>query len=219
MFCKLLLDAFHVLFGTGVNLNAVTCINKQWNPNFDATVEGSWFHGVGGCVAFQARLGVVHFRLNVNGQFSRKNNLIVGIHHYEASHSVGQELRRIDQVLRNWNLLIAIIVHEVVALLIVVEVLVLSCFDAHRVNLRTCVEGVINHTPGVNALEFRTNESRTLSRFYVEKLNDLLEVVVVTDAQPVANICCCCHGVLCKRSQKYKNRLNAGNAPCDLLKG
>lgn len=184
----LLLHAFYVLFGARIDLNAVAGINKEGHAHFYAAIERSRFERVGGGIAFEAGLGIGDFSFNVGGQFNREHHIIIGIEHDEAHHTIFEEIGRIDEVFLHRDLLVCFIVHEVVPLIIAVEVLVFARFNTYGVDFGARVERVVNDLTGIDTFEFGADKCSAFAWFYVKKFNDLPDVVVVSDAQPISDI-------------------------------
>ena len=107
-----------------------------------------------------------------------------------------EELYTFDAFAGESNLLESLGVHEVVAHVILIEILIRTAFDAHLVNFHTRVPGLVEDAAGLHIAQFGAHESRTLAGLNVKEFNDKEIVAVDIEAHAVFKISCCCHKML-----------------------
>ena len=77
------------------------------------------------------------------------------------------EVRVLDHILRELDLLEGLLVHEVEAILLSIEELVRTSLDVDGLDLCTCGESVLEYTSVLEVAKFGLHESRTLARLHV----------------------------------------------------
>lgn len=84
-------------------------------------------------------------------------------------------------------------VHEVVAHVVFIGVLVGAAFDANFVHFHAGVPGFVEDTTGFYIFEFRADEGGTLAGLYVKEFHDEVVFAVDIEAHTVFEISCSCH--------------------------
>lgn len=191
---RLLLNAIVVGTVAGIYPNAISHVDKQWYADLSIAVQLGWLERIGRCIALDSWFGVGDLHLYVRRQLYAENHLFVRVKQNRAIQSILQKLRRVDLVLFHSNLLVGLIVHEVVAHIIIVQVLILARLNTNGFNLHAGVEGVVHNLTIVEILKLGTNEGRAFAWLHVKELDDLPEVVVILHTKPVLNIRSGCHG-------------------------
>ena len=106
-----------------------------------------------------------------------------------------EELYTIDHSLGNGDLLEGLGVHEVQTHIVLVEELVGATLDAYFLDLHTAVPRLVDDTSCGDVLEFRADESGTLTGLDVKELNDEVVLPIDVEAHTITKICCCGHNV------------------------
>ncbi len=83
--------------------------------------------------------------------------------------------------------------HEVVAHIVFVEILVGATLDAHLVDFHSRVPGLVDDTTCLDVAEFCADEGRALAGLDMEKFNNKEIVAVDIEAHAILEISCSCH--------------------------
>ena len=162
--CKFLLGlaAAQILTGTGVDLDALTLLDKDRNLNNSTGLNGSGLEYVSSSVALNARLGLSDLELNEQRRLNCENAALVGknlnvlvlLHEAEI---IAQS------ILANRNLLVGLVVHEVVQVAFIVQILHLAALYESLLELIA---------PNVSQLATEIQTSRATVMNYIKYLAD-----------------------------------------------
>ena len=193
----MLFESFCVFAGAGVDLDALAFLDEEGHADLDAGFDGGVLHGVGGGVASEAGLGVGDDGLDERRQLAGQRGLGVGLDGDLNILAVLEELRGVDDLLGDVDLLVGLGVHEDMHVAFLVEVGVGTTLDADDVDLGAAGEGVLEHAAGLHVAHLGAHEGGALAGFHVEELNDGVDVVVEIDAKSVLDVGGCCHCNYC----------------------
>lgn len=191
-----LLDALVVLARARIDADLVARVDEQRHANRGARIDRCGFERVGRSrIALHARLRVGYLHIDDRRQLGRENLLLLGVEHHLDDLAVGHQVVVVDQVLVDVDLLEGLRVHEVHAQVILVGELVGTALDAHRLDLHTGCEGIVQHATVLEVLEFRTHESGALARLHMLEIDNLEGLAVQFDAHADLDVCGSCHNV------------------------
>ena len=106
------------------------------------------------------------------------------------------EVGILHDILREKDLLVGLLVHEIEAVLLSIEELVWTTFHIDGLDLGAGGESVLENTSVLKVAELGLHESRTLARLDVLEPHDLARLVVELEIKAVFKISCCCHKLL-----------------------
>ena len=104
-----------------------------------------------------------------------------------------EELHTFDPFSGDSDLLKSLCVHEVIPHIILVEELVRTTLDAYFLYLYTAIPSLIKDAACSHITQFRTNESRAFTGFYMEELYDEKVLSIDIEAHTISKICSCSH--------------------------
>lgn len=179
----------------GVDGNLVALVDEQRNHDLGSGLKGALLEGAGGGgVALNGRLRVGHLKGDVGRELAGEALLLRLCHeHHLNVLSLFHEVRVLDNIVRQVDLLVGLFVHEVESVLVGVEELVRTSLDVDDVDLHTCGEGVLKDPSVFKVAKLRLYECRAFSWLDVLEIDYLARFAVVADIKAVLKICCCCH--------------------------
>ena len=181
----------------GVDGDLVALVDEERNHNLGAGLKGALLQSAGGGgVALHGRLCVGHLKGNVCRELAGEALLLRldDEHHLDVLaflHQVGV----LNYVVRQVDLLVGLLVHEVESVLVRVKELVRTSLDVDDIDLHTCREGVLKDPSVLKVTKLCLYECRTLSWLNVLEIDYLARLAVVADIKAVLKICCCCHKI------------------------
>ncbi len=190
---------FHALLVrtvAGVDHNLVTDVAEKGNTHLGTCLYCSGLECVGGGVALDTGLGIGDFEGDGGGHLASEDGVRLSVYHGLADVTVLEELYAFNALAGDDYLFPGLGVEEVVAHIVLVGVLVGATLDANLVNLHAGVPCLVEHTAGLDVLEFGTHESRTFAGLYMEEFNDEEVLAVDVEAHSVFKVCSCCHKVI-----------------------
>ena len=138
-------------------------------------------------VALEARVGLRDLDLDEHGR-RHAEELIVSVEQRGVV-VLDEPLGVVaDEVGRNSDLLIRIVVHEVVVDAVVVEILHLLGDELHAVELRACIAGLVDRAAIAQVLDLVAHECAALARLDMLELDDRVVLVADLEAHAVLEI-------------------------------
>lgn len=179
----------------GVDGDLVALVDEERNHDLGAGLKSTLLKGAGrGCVALYGWLCVGHLKGNVCRKLAGKAFLLrLGDEHHLDMLPLLHEVGVLDNVVRQVDLLVGLLVHEVESVLVRIEELVRTSLDVDDIDLHACREGVLKDPSVLKVTKLCLYECRTLSWLNVLEIDYLARLAVVADIKAVLKICCCCH--------------------------
>ena len=181
----------------GVDGDLVTLIDEQRDHDLGSGLKGALLQSAGGGgVALHGRLGVGHLKGNVRRKLAGEA-LLLGFndeHHLDVLAFL-HEVRVLDNVVGQVDLLVGLLVHEVESVLVRIEELVRTSLDVDDIDLHTRCEGVLKDPSVLKVTKLCLYECRAFSWLDVLEIDYLARLAVVADIKAVLKICCCCHKI------------------------
>lgn len=175
------LDALAVRAVRGVDCDLVALVDEQRDHDLGAGLERALLEGAGGGgVALYSRLGVGHLECNVCRKLAGEAPLLVNEEHHLDMLSLFHKVGIVNDVLREMDLLISLLMHEVESVLVTIKELVRTSLDADSVDLGTCSKRILENTAVFQITEFGFNESRAFSRFNMLEIHEHARLAVKT---------------------------------------
>ena len=161
------------------------------------TKRGTWYGGPGfqlrrfrrpgRGITLEAGIGLLDLQLDVGRQVDADRGPVVELD--GDPHPVFEEVGRVaDQLALEGDVLVALGVHEVVAVGIVVEHLHVAVVDGRAFQLFAGPERTLDGRPGLDVLEPGPHEGRALPGLHVEELDDGPKLTVDHDRDAVPKI-------------------------------
>ncbi len=179
----------------GVDCDLLALIDEKRNHHLGTGLKGDFLESVGRSgVTFDGGLGICDLKGDISGKLAGKAPLLgLQDEHHLNMLALFHEVSVFDDVVRQVDLLVCLLVHEVESVLIRIEELVRTPLDSDDVNLHSGGESVLKYSSVLEVAEFCLHESGALSGLDMLEINHLARLAIVADEQSVLEICCCCH--------------------------
>lgn len=187
------LHALQIVAVAGIDAHLIADIAEERHADFSAGLHGSGLERVGGGVALDAGFGVGDFKHHVGGKLAGEDRVGSGVNHSLDDIALLEELNAFDAFAGKSHLLERLGVHEVVAHIVFIEILIGTALDADFVDFHAGVPGLVEDTAGFYVAKLCAYESRTLTGLNVKEFHDEEIVAVDVEAHAVLEISCCCH--------------------------
>ena len=191
----LTVDALAVAAVGGVDGDDIVRVDEQRDHDLGTGLEFDLLEGGSGSgVTLDGGLGVGDLEGHVGRELAGEAALLRLGHedHLDVLaflHQVGV----LDEVLREGNLLVVVLVHEVETFLIGIEELVATMLDVDGLDLGTGGEGILEDAAVLQVAELGLDESGTLARLDMLEPYDGARLTVEIQIESVLEISCCCH--------------------------
>src|SRR5579862_2654836 len=170
-----------------VDTDDVAAFDEEGDLHCRAGLEFGRLGRVGGGVALEAGVGLDDLELDVGGQVHADRDAVVELH--VDHHAVLEEVGRVaDEFALDRNVLERLLIHEVVAVGVVVEHLHLPIVDGCSLELFAGAERTLQGRTVLDVLEAGADERGTLARLDVQELDDGPEVAVHDDGHAITEI-------------------------------
>src|ERR1035437_8448173 len=205
---SLVLDAPDVAAVARVDADHVAGVHEERHVHRRAGFELRRLGRAGRRVALEARIGLFDFELDVGRQVGADRGRVVEL---DADlHPVLQEIGRVaDHVALQREVLVRLVVHEVVAVGVVVEHLHLAVVHRRPLELLTRAERTLDGRSGLHVFQTRPYERRPFTGLDVEELDDGPELPLDDDGDAVAKIIGADHDW-----RGAFSKLNRSSVPC-----
>ena len=181
----------------GVDSDLVALIDEQRNHDLGSGLKGALLQCAGGgCVALHSWFCVGYLKGNVGWKLAGEALLLWfnDEHHLDVLAFL-HEVRVLDNVVGQVDLLVGLLVHEVESILVRIEELVRTSLDVDDIDLHTSREGVLKDPSVLKVTKLCLYECRAFSWLDVLEIDYLARLAVVADIKAVLKICCCCHKI------------------------
>ena len=181
-FILLLLNTLQVAAVACVNLHEVAFVNEERHTDLNTSLKSSRLQSVCSCIALDARLRVCDAEVGLNRHLTEEHSLGRSVRNNFDNVALLHEVNTSDEVARDWNLVVCLLVHEDIVLALLIEVLVRTTLYAYILELLADVEATLQNATVNNVLQLNAHESVTLAWFYVKEVDDEEQLAIHADA-------------------------------------
>ena len=181
-FILLLLNTLQVAAVACVNLHEVAFVNEERHTDLNTSLKSSRLQSVCSCIALDARLRVCDAEVGLNRHLTEEHSLGRSVRNNFDNVALLHEVNTSDEVARDWNLVVCLLVHEDIVLALLIEVLVRTTLYAYILELLADVEATLQNATVNNVLQLNSHESVTLAWFYVKEVDDEEQLAIHADA-------------------------------------
>jgi len=181
-------DAVDVGAVAGVDFDGLAFVDEEGHAHRGARLDGGGLGGVGGGVAFEARLGVGDFQARLDGHFGVEDRVGRCVDDHVDDVAFLHEVDSGDEVFGDGDVVPCLLVEEVVIVALSVGVLEGAALDAYVFDGLADVESFFEDASGDDVFQLRAHDGVSLSGFHVEELDAEVELAVHTDAGAVLDV-------------------------------